>query len=426
MLTLAEFRKANVMPSSSTALFGELGQPRLRVAFAYDDSTKAVYFATSCGSPYPPVFKLFGGGIKNVSVFLNYDDPSEGDRGVAMLHGSTLFKASDKAFEATGPLAMFTNHIKKLRDKTKKEEQLKTAATKSMTQVKSAMVGPASTMPVCQVEIEVQEQLRKSFPLPKARGTVVSDIQSVKPSVKNADGSFAECGMHTVHRLYMATAFTILRKLHGTKRDGVVALIVGKDGQIISWGRKNPEVPCWHGETSAIMALGGTIPPGSRVYSTLKPCNMCSGLIHDRSGGDAKVFWGQDDAGGMAASTVLDRERSGVLLDGNKGNGTGARAILLGDKPAKGNADTRQTFGSQLQNQQSVKGVKSSIDFVETEEAQALVRAAELGLKAKYAKYDKPKGVNTTVNSNTAAAIDYLVGFLRDLGLPPDSLGAER
>src|SRR5690349_16183389 len=56
---------------------------------------------------------------------------------------------------------------------------------------------------------------------------------------------------------YMATAFTILRKLHGSNsRDGVVALIVEKNGRIISWGRKNPAVPCRHGETRAIMGLG--------------------------------------------------------------------------------------------------------------------------------------------------------------------------
>ena len=39
------------------------------------------------------------------------------------------------------------------------------------------------------------------------------------------------------------------------------------------------------------MALGGRIPAGSCVYSTLKPCNMCAGTINDASGDNAKVFW---------------------------------------------------------------------------------------------------------------------------------------
>src|SRR5690348_11136335 len=36
----------------------------------------------------------------------------------------------------------------------------------------------------------------------------------------------------------------------------------GEERANLSWGRKNPAVPCWHGETSAIMGLGGKIPAG--------------------------------------------------------------------------------------------------------------------------------------------------------------------
>src|SRR3546814_4744515 len=91
----------------------------------------------------------------------------------------------------------------------------------------------------------------------------------------------AKAGTRTVHRLYLATAFILLRKKHasGTK-DGVVALVVDKVGNIVSWGMKNPDVSCWHGETSAVMRLGGHVPEGGCVFSTLKPCKMCAGLIH--------------------------------------------------------------------------------------------------------------------------------------------------
>ena len=40
------------------------------------------------------------------------------------------------------------------------------------------------------------------------------------------------------------------------------------------------------------------------MYSTLKPCAMCAGVISDASGGNAKVFWGQDDPGKMAAAKL--------------------------------------------------------------------------------------------------------------------------
>ena len=132
------------------------------------------------------------------------------------------------------------------------------------------------------VEINVAQKLRAKYQIPDNVSPIISDIQAETASVKEKSGKYTNCGMRTVHRLYLSTAFTILRKLHGANsRDGVVALIVEKNGRIISWGRKNPEVPCWHGETSAIMGLGGKIPAGSCVYSTLKPCNMCAGMINN-------------------------------------------------------------------------------------------------------------------------------------------------
>jgi tRNA(Arg) A34 adenosine deaminase TadA len=216
----------------------------------------------------------------------------------------------------------------------------------------------------------------------------------------------------------MATAFTMLRKLHATDaRDGVVALIVERNGRIVSWGRKNPEVPCWHGETSAIMGLKGRIPPGSTVYSTLKPCKMCAGMIQDASGGDAKVFWGQDDPGSLAADTALDISRKGMLMDGNKTQ-VGARAILLQDRDVK--TPMSQKLGSSFQAQKG-RGEKSTIDYIVTPEAATIVKQAEAFLKAKHTKY----GVEAPehFNENTAFVVRYLMTFLQQLGLQPESLG---
>src|SRR3546814_6061264 len=132
----------------------------------------------------------------------------------------------------------------------------------------------------------------------------------------------AKAGTRTVHRLYLATAFILLRKKHasGTK-DGVVALVVDKVGNIVSWGMKNPDVSCWHGETSAVMRLGGHVPEGGCVFSTLKPCKMCAGLIHDAGNGTVKAFYGQDEPVKDAQSTALDKSRMGAAHDAHKGVG---------------------------------------------------------------------------------------------------------
>src|SRR3546814_10396594 len=84
---------------------------------------------------------------------------------------------------------------------------------------------------------------------------------------------------------------------------------------------KNPDVSCWHGETSAVMRLGGHVPEGGCVFSTLKPCKMCAGLIHDAGNGTVKAFYGQDDPVQDAQSTALDKSRMGAALDAHKGLG---------------------------------------------------------------------------------------------------------
>lgn len=247
---------------------------------------------------------------------------------------------------------------------------------------------------------------------------VVDDIRSLVPSTKTKEGGYQVSGMTTVHRLYMAAAFTILRK-RGGERTGVVALIVDKQGRIISWGMKNDVH--WHGETAAVMQLFGKIPAGSVVYTTLKPCNMCAGLIADASGGDIQVYWGQHDPADAAKGTALDQSRCGHLLDGNKFNG-GARAILIGAKPKSGDRDERKEMGRQLGDKFDAwkrrKDNASTIDFIVTEEASKITLAVESMLVNKFKKYEGSTGGN----ENTARVINYLVEFLRNLGVAPDAL----
>jgi len=379
-MDIEAFRKANVTAFDKGKFLNVFNEPRTTSKMAYFEQDGICYFATDERKGYDPVFKLFGTGHKNIAITTNYDATSESVKGVLLLHKSTATK--------------FT-----------------------VTTGKSVKVSSKA----CQkVEIDIAKDLKAKYPVPTNVSPIVSDIQSESASVKDDQGRYKSCGMRTVHRLYLATAYVILRKLHAAQRDGVVALIVDKGGRIVSWGRKNPDVPCWHGETSAIMGLGGKIPKGSSVYSTLKPCNMCAGLIHDASGGDAKVFWGQDDPGSMAADTILEKEKTGHVLDGNKSH-DGARGILLGKKTDT--ADNRKpmatTLGTNFDSQKKV-GKKSTIDYIVTDSAATLIRESERVLKSKYDKY---QAAPDAFNENTAFVVRYLTDFLAQLGLKPEDLG---
>lgn len=52
----------------------------------------------------------------------------------------------------------------------------------------------------------------------------------------------------------------------------VGALVVGPDGSVLAqgWSRRNDAVE--HAEESALAELGGVVPPGTTVYSSLEPC----------------------------------------------------------------------------------------------------------------------------------------------------------
>jgi tRNA(Arg) A34 adenosine deaminase TadA len=374
-MNLDEFIATNVSDGDKSIFLNAFNSPLTKTKMAYFEDQGVCYTAAETKSPYGPLFKLCGAGIKGFKATANYDVTSAGENGAMMLHN-----ASCQRYTATHGT---THSIKSKVFKT--------------------------------VEIKVAQKVRAEYPIPDNVSPIISDIQSETASVKEKNGKYSSCGMRTVHRLYMATAFTILRKLHGANsRDGVVALIVEKNGRIISWGRKNPAIPCWHGETSAVMGLGGKIPAGSCVYSTLKPCNMCAGMINDVSGGNAKVFWGQDDPGKMALDTKLEQTKMGRLLDGNKAQ-NGARAILLRDTKKPMSQQLDENFTAQKRG-----GEKSTIDYIVTDEAAIIVKEAEKFLKAKQQKYGMAP---TDFNENTAFVVRYLTEFMGKLGLQPENLG---
>jgi len=260
------------------------------------------------------------------------------------------------------------------------------------------------------------DALAKKFPVPAGNTTVVNDINAISASMKN-DGVYKMAGSRTVHRLYLAAAYILMKHKHAGEKDGVVALVVDKTGNVVSWGMKNPLVSPWHGETSAIIRLRGVLPAGGAVFSTLKPCKMCGGLISDASSSTMGAFYGQDDTGDDAAKTALDTDKHNYPLDAHKGPALPRGLVLpIGDKGAKVPLGARLTSGYA---DRSVNPSGSPIVYVTSDAADDLMKATKSMFEVKMKKYaaDAKPGEQ---NANTKAAVSYLSQFLVQQGVKID------
>jgi len=90
--------------------------------------------------------------------------------------------------------------------------------------------------------------------------------------------------------------------LEEARRASVVALIVDKSGAIVAVGVKGfEEGGCGHAEVKAMFSLKGHLPEGGAVFSTLKPCTMCAGLLHGLDpGSNLRKYWGREDSSAAA------------------------------------------------------------------------------------------------------------------------------
>jgi tRNA(Arg) A34 adenosine deaminase TadA len=91
----------------------------------------------------------------------------------------------------------------------------------------------------------------------------------------------------------------------------ITALLVSVEnallGAAINTNAKNRTL---HAEMNLIANLPDQkIPPGARLFTTLKPCKMCAGMIHDSAADLAslRVIFAEDDPGTHGRNTALDR-----------------------------------------------------------------------------------------------------------------------
>jgi tRNA(Arg) A34 adenosine deaminase TadA len=91
----------------------------------------------------------------------------------------------------------------------------------------------------------------------------------------------------------------------------IAALLVSSENEFLSAAiNTNSKNRTLHAEMNLIASLKDQrIPEGARLFTTLKPCKMCAGMIHDSAQDLAslKILYAEDDPGTHGRNTALDR-----------------------------------------------------------------------------------------------------------------------
>lgn len=139
-------------------------------------------------------------------------------------------------------------------------------------------------------------------------------------------------GFFNLQRLY---AMAALLMEHQSKA-AVAAIITNASGFIVATGFKSyGDSGCGHAEVKAILSIRGELPATGAIFTTLKPCTMCAGLLQATSGANFRKYWARDDPSkgadwgevdglavpasmGLSMTTQTARNVRGIKLGGNK------------------------------------------------------------------------------------------------------------
>ncbi len=137
-----------------------------------------------------------------------------------------------------------------------------------------------------------------------------------------------------IYRQYMAAAYTLfkLSRPDYSLQEGrdVGAILVSASGEILCWAvntvGEHSSSRTKHAEINLLQAYfenhpeETTLPKGSRVFTTLKPCHMCSSALcstKDPSFDKVFVYYGQKDP--TQVGTILEKKQWEAPLDGIEG-----------------------------------------------------------------------------------------------------------
>ncbi len=146
--------------------------------------------------------------------------------------------------------------------------------------------------------------------------------------------SSQETASQVVDRLYILALYSMLLGRLGRSRTigslsvrrdteggNVAALLVSRQGELLAWGLNTKSTNSTnHAEVNCLQSYSwwksAPVPNGARLFTTLKPCRMCAGMIKYFGGSGITVIYGQDDTGPDAKKTVLKEGEDAWILGG--------------------------------------------------------------------------------------------------------------
>lgn len=246
-----------------------------------------------------------------------------------------------------------------------------------------------------------------------------------EPSVIFGGGK--EAGAHTLDRLYMMAVFALVtsrfvRSYRGHGNANIGALLVSPVGKILAWSvnTKEHNSTC-HAEVNLLQGCflnaPGTSLDGARLYTTLKPCRMCAGMIHHAGGGKLHVLYGQGDPGEDAQNTVLDGTGRLHALDGTNPAVKAAMGILKATTGETEKVNLLARLEAEREQRKSEGAIAHTLSLRGSKE---LMRGAVRALEAKLVKYKPLEGGNP----NVRRALKHIEPFLTRHGAHPKQINA--
>lgn len=160
------------------------------------------------------------------------------------------------------------------------------------------------------------ETLERIDGLPLSPGPDVSGL-----AARLARGSSDDDARYLALARELAAAIPRTEPRRFDRDRSIAAILVSSDGAILAAGINEITTNrTFHAEVKAVQSYfartRSALPPGTRVYSTLKPCRMCAGMIWHcaEDPKSLRVVYVEDDLGPSARGTVLDRAGIGELF----------------------------------------------------------------------------------------------------------------
>jgi tRNA(Arg) A34 adenosine deaminase TadA len=142
------------------------------------------------------------------------------------------------------------------------------------------------------------------------------DGLGTKPGLSSIYEEVVPRGVSRARRLYLLAAFALLKSKaglvsRGDDRHNIGGILVSDDGEVLAWG-VNTGGGYRHAEVNTLISYfkrnptQTKLPRNSVLFTTLKPCHMCSTYIRDSwNAGATKVWYGMDDTGSSGSTPLL-------------------------------------------------------------------------------------------------------------------------